>query len=66
MTYDGTTLTVLITDKVTNASATQSYTVNIPAIVGGTTAYVGFTGGSGGETAVQEILDWNYAAAAVN
>ena len=66
LTYDGTTLTVVITDKVTNASATQSYTVNIPSIVGGTTAYVGFTGGSGGATAVQEILDWNYAAAAVN
>ncbi len=66
MTYNGTTLTVVITDKVTNASATQTYTVNIPSIVGGTTAYVGFTGGSGGATAVQEILDWNYAAAAVN
>ncbi len=66
MTYDGTTLMVLITDKVTGASATQSYTVNIPSIVGGTTAYVGFTGASGGETAVQEILDWNYASAAVN
>jgi Bacterial lectin/Legume lectin domain/Chitobiase/beta-hexosaminidase C-terminal domain len=66
ITYDGATLTVLITDKVTNASATQSYTVNIPSIVGGTTAYVGFTGASGGATAVQEILDWNYAAAAVN
>ena len=34
--YDGTTLTVVITDKVTNASATQSYTVNIPSIVGAT------------------------------
>ncbi len=66
MIYDGTTLTVMITDKVTNASATQSYTVNIPSIVGGTNAYVGFTGGTGGATAIQEILDWNYAAAAAN
>ena len=33
------------TDTNTNASATQTYNVNIPAIVGGTTAYVGFTGG---------------------
>ncbi len=46
LTYNGTTLTVVITDTVTNATATQTYTVNIPAIVGGTTAYVGFTGGS--------------------
>ena len=44
MAYSGTTLTVVITDTVTNATATQTYTVNIPAIVGGTTGYVGFTG----------------------
>ena len=48
LTYNGATLTVVITDTVTNATATQTYTVNIPAIVGGETAYVGFTGGSGG------------------
>ncbi len=41
--YDGSTLTVAITDAVTNASAAQSYKVNIPLIVGGPTAYVGFT-----------------------
>ena len=35
LTYNGTTLTVVITDTVTNATATQTYTVNIPAIVGG-------------------------------
>ena len=59
--YNGTTLTVVITDTVTNASATQSYTVNIPSIIGGTTGYVGFTGGSGGLTAIQDILNWNYS-----
>ena len=48
LTYNGSTLTVVITDTVTNASATQTYTVNIPAIVGGNTAYVGFTGSTGG------------------
>ena len=60
MTYNGATLTVVITDTVTNATATQTYTVNIPAIVGGPTAYVGFTGGTGGSTAIQEILNWSY------
>ena len=59
--YNGTTLTVVITDTVTNATATQTYNVNIPAIVGGPTAYVGFTGGSGGHTAIQEILNWTYS-----
>ena len=61
MTYNGATLTVVITDTVTNATATQTYTVNIPAIVGGTTAYVGFTGASGGATAIQQILNWSYS-----
>jgi uncharacterized repeat protein (TIGR01451 family) len=60
MTYDGTTLTVTITDATTQAQATQTYTVNIPAIVGGSTAYVGFTGGTGGATATQNVLGWVY------
>jgi hypothetical protein len=63
LTYDGVTLTVVITDTATNAAATQTYTVNIPAIVGGSTAYLGFTGGSGGSTAVQNILSWIYSPA---
>ena len=62
--YIGTILTVVITDTVTKASATQTYTVNIPSIVGGPTAYVGFTSGTGGLTAVQEILSWSYSVAA--
>ena len=61
MAYNGATLTVVITDTVTNATATQTYTVNIPAIVGGPTAYVGFTGASGGATAIQQILSWSYS-----
>jgi hypothetical protein len=60
-TYNGTTLIVVITDTVTNVSATQTYTVNIPAIVGGSTAYVGFTAGDGGLTATQDILNWTYS-----
>ena len=62
LTYDGTNLTVVITDTVTNATAMQTYTVNIPAIVGGTTAYVGFTAGTGGLTAIQDILNWTYSS----
>jgi fibronectin type 3 domain-containing protein len=62
LSYDGTTLTVTITDTVTQVSATQSYVVDIPTTVGGTTAYVGFTGGTGSQTATQNILSWAYAA----
>jgi hypothetical protein len=58
--YAGTTLTLTLTDTVTNASFTTSTAINIPATVGGNTAYVGFTGGTGGATAIQEILNWTY------
>jgi hypothetical protein len=62
MTYDGTTLTMTITDTTTPADTfTTSWPVNIPSIVGGNGAYVGFTGGTGGSTATQEILTWSYA-----
>jgi fibronectin type 3 domain-containing protein len=62
--YDGTTLTVTITDTTTNASASQSYTVNIPQVIGNSTGFVGFTGGTGGQTAVQNILTWVYSPTA--
>jgi hypothetical protein len=51
--YNGTTLTMTITDSKTKASFSHSWTINIPATVGGNTAYVGFTGGTGGQTATQ-------------
>ena len=60
MTYDGTTLVVTITDTVTAATATQSYVVNIPSIVGANTAYAGFTAGTGASIAQQNILTWNF------
>ena len=58
--YDGTTLTLTITDLVTMATFSHPFTINIPAAVGGNTAYIGFTGGTGGLTAVQQILSWSY------
>jgi fibronectin type 3 domain-containing protein len=64
MGYDGTTLSVTMTDTITHATATQTYTVNIPQLVGSNTAYVGFTGGTGGLTAVQDILTWTYSPTA--
>jgi hypothetical protein len=63
MDYDGTKLTVTITDLTTNVTATQTYTVNVVGDVGAATGFVGFTGGTGGLTAVQEILNWTYVTA---
>jgi hypothetical protein len=67
LSYDGTTLTETITDTVTGDSFTTSYTVNIPALIGSATAYVGFGGGTsdpnqGGGTCLQDIQTWRYVA----
>ncbi len=67
MTYDGSTLTVKETDTSTQATATQSYAIDIPSTVGSGTAYVGFTGGTGGAgAAIQDILTWTYSANSTN
>ena len=61
LSYNGTTLTLTITDATTLKQFTTSWTVNIPTTVGSTTALVGFTGGSGGSTAIQDVLNWTYS-----
>src|SRR5271155_1473840 len=63
ITYNGTNLSLTITDTVTLATWSDTFAVNIPAIVGGDTAYVGFTGGTGGLTSTQRILTWTYVVA---
>jgi len=60
--YDGTKLTLTLTDGVANKTFTTSWTVNIPQIVGGNTAFVGFTGGTGGLAASQKILTWSFTS----
>lgn len=60
--YDGTTLTLAVTDTQTKATTTKKFTINIPGVIGSSTAYVGFTGGTGGNTAIQGILTWLYSA----
>ncbi|WP_158615554.1 MBG domain-containing protein [Acidipila sp. EB88] len=60
--YDGTTLTVTLTDTVTKASATQAYKVDIAGTLGATTGYVGFTGGTGQQVATADIQSWSYLA----
>jgi hypothetical protein len=59
--YDGTNLKMTIADTVTNASFSHSWAVNIPTTVGGNTAYVGFTGGTGYSNALQNILSWTFS-----
>src|SRR5208283_4324446 len=73
ITYDGTTLTLTLIDTVTSASFTTSAAINIPAIVGGSTAYAGFTGSATaasaagpGATATQTILNWTYVSSSTS
>ena len=59
--YDGANLTIKLTDTVTAASVVEVFPANIPAAVGSSTAYVGFTGGTGGLTSIENVLTWTYA-----
>jgi hypothetical protein len=62
MAYDGTTLQMTITDATTPSKTfSTSWPVNIPAAVGGNTAYIGFTGATGSLSAIQEIINWTFA-----
>jgi len=58
--YDGTLLTMTLKDTVTNAQFRYSWPVNIPAITGSNTAWVGFTGGTIPVVA-QNILTWSFS-----
>jgi hypothetical protein len=60
ITYDGMTLSLVLTDTVTGASYTASTPINIPTVVGASTAYVGFTASVHGSGATQTILNWTY------
>ena len=62
LTYNGTTLSMKMTDTVTSSTFSQSWAVNIPSTVGNSTAYVGFTGATGGVYANQDVLSWVYTA----
>jgi hypothetical protein len=58
LSYDGTTLTFSMTDTVTTTNFTTTFTINIPSIVGGNTAYVGFTGGTYSAASIAAITNW--------
>ena len=60
LTYNGTTLSLTLTDTVTHASFTASQAIDIPGTVGSNTAFVGFTAGTGGTVSTQEIVNWTY------
>jgi Chitobiase/beta-hexosaminidase C-terminal domain/Legume lectin domain len=60
LTYNGTVLTEAVTDTVTGATYRNSYSANIPALVGDDTAFVGFGGSTGAAYVTQKIQSWTY------
>ncbi len=62
MTYDGANLILTLTDIVVNKTFTHTFPINIPATIGSNVAYIGFTGGSGGQSSSQKILSWTFTS----
>jgi hypothetical protein len=60
LTYNGTVLMETVTDKKTGATFRNSYSADIPSLVGGDTALVGFGGSTGGAMVTQNIKSWTY------
>jgi hypothetical protein len=60
ITYDGSKLSLTLTDLLTSAIWSGSWPVNIPATVGGSTAWAGFTGGTGENGSTQSVTSWTY------
>ena len=60
--YDGATLQETVTDTVSHASFSHNYSINIPSTIGANSAYIGFTGGTGGQNAIQNVLSWSFTS----
>jgi hypothetical protein len=61
--YNGTTLFGQVRDTTTGAFTSFSSAVNLQTLTGGSTAYVGFTGGDGGATSTQQVSNFAYSPA---
>ncbi len=58
LSYDGANLVEALTDLQTGQTYNAVYSANLPALVGANTAFMGFTGGTGGAVSVQTISDF--------
>jgi primosomal replication protein N len=59
LTYDGTTLSMLLTQGSNTFS--HSWNVNMPSVIGGNDAYAGFTASTGGEQANMFVNSWTFS-----
>ncbi len=61
------TVTETLTDSVASTTYSTTYTgVNLSAMLGGSTAYIGFSGGTGALVATQTISNFSYSLASAN
>ncbi|EEF62342.1 LamG-like jellyroll fold domain-containing protein [Pedosphaera parvula] len=60
--YDGTTLSLTLTDAVAGVSFSTNYIANLPSIVGTNTAYVGITAASGGVASTQNVSNFLFVS----
>ena len=64
LTYNGSVLMETVTDTVTGATYRNSYAADIPSMVAGDTAFVGFGGSSGAAYVTQMLQGWTYTVEA--
>jgi hypothetical protein len=60
--YENGALSITMTDAVAQASFATNVDLDIPAAVGGTTAYVGFSGGDGSVASTQQVSDFTFVS----
>lgn len=60
--YDGTALAVTLKDTVTGGTFSTNYTADLPTLLGTNTAYVGFTGASGGVASKQLVSNFTFTS----
>jgi hypothetical protein len=60
--YDGATLSLSLTDLVTTATFNTNFTGDLPTLLGTNTAYVGFTGASGGVASKQIVTNFFFSS----
>jgi hypothetical protein len=61
--YSGSTLSLTLTDTVADLSFTTNLPVgNLAKVVGGSTAYIGFTGADGATASVQDISNFSFVS----
>ena len=58
--YSSGLLSVTLTDSVTQASFSSTFSIDLPGLLGGNSAFVGFTGATGGLASTQTVSNFSF------